>query len=208
MSLDQFLHEVFNILRSENPSRSTFFGLLRRDRIQDKIYELYKQACDIHIDSYSLHLEEKLNRDILNHMRWHVGEPYFFISYSSEDTLEAMALRNCLEQEGHKVWIAPDGIPQGRDYISVIPASIRMSKRFILLLSKRSAQSTWVRNEVSTAIGCRTTMNVLLTKGYTIQQMRENESISFMLDGCQIRHRLEDILCDHSAFRQFLDDNF
>lgn len=206
MSLDQFLHEVFNILRSENLNRTTFFSFLRRDRIHDRIYELYQHACHIPIESYSQHLEENLDRDILNHMRWHIGEPYFFISYSSEDTLEAMALRNCLEQEGHKVWIAPDGIPQGRDYISVIPASIRMSKRFILLLSQSSARSTWVRNEVSTAIGCRTTMNILLTKGYSIQQMRENESISFMLDGCQIKYRLEDMLCDESALRRFVED--
>lgn len=208
MSLDQFLHEAFNILRRERiESTIPFFArLFYRDRTLDEITNLYYEATNTNIARYANEIKYELDQDILRHMKWNKGDKFFFISYSSEDTLEAMALRSCLESEGYKVWIAPDGIPQGRDYISVIPASIRMCKRFILLLSSSSANSSWVRNEVSTAISCRCSVNVLLTKDYDIESMRRNESMKFMLDGCQIRYRLEEVLRDEGMYQSFLHD--
>ena len=70
-------------------------------------------------------------------------------------------LKNKLQNMGCNVWIAPDGIPQGRDYSLVVPTVLRYTKNFVLLLTEESAKSRWVIRELDIAISNE--MNTLVS---------------------------------------------
>lgn len=76
-----------------------------------------------------------------------------FISYGSNDARTARLWRDELRHRGFKVWIAPESIPVGSNYMESIPNAIRKSAAFLLLLSEDSQyRAKWVRKELSTAI--------------------------------------------------------
>ena len=74
-----------------------------------------------------------------------------FISYSHKDSPVATAIQNLLEQQGLRCWIDfRDAVP-GKDYAASIVQAIRACKVFILVLSRDSAVSTHVLNEINSA---------------------------------------------------------
>lgn len=79
-------------------------------------------------------------------------DKYFFISYSSLDKDIALNLKELLEENGIKCWMAPDSIPVGSDYTEVIVDAIEKSCGVVLMLSENSQNSKWVPKELDIAI--------------------------------------------------------
>ena len=74
-----------------------------------------------------------------------------FISYSHYDKKIADALCHYLEEANIKCWIAPRDINSGEEYGEVIEKAICNSKIFLLLYSKYSSASPWVKGELNIA---------------------------------------------------------
>ncbi len=62
-------------------------------------------------------------------------------------------LRDVLEADGLSVWIAPEGIPPGSDYLEEIPSAIANAKTMVVMLTPDAVTSSWVKLEVASAIG-------------------------------------------------------
>lgn len=73
----------------------------------------------------------------------------FFVSYSSADKTKVVSLVESLESMGAKCWYAPRNV-EGR-YAKAICDAIENSKVFLLCLSKNSAKSEHVLNEIEMA---------------------------------------------------------
>lgn len=80
-------------------------------------------------------------------------ESFVFVSYSSKESKAANQLKQVLEANGIKCWMAPQSIPAGSDYAYEIPKAISSCKALVLMLSKASQESKWVPKEVGSAIG-------------------------------------------------------
>lgn len=82
-------------------------------------------------------------------------EKYIFISYKAEERSTADKFKTALENAGVKVWIAPDSVPLGSNYVKSIAKAIRGSAAVLVLLSEKSQNSDWVQSEVEMAKGSR-----------------------------------------------------
>lgn len=74
-----------------------------------------------------------------------------FISYSSKDAASANYLLKTLESMYLTCWMAPRDIPAGDNFADVIPAAMRSSKVFLVLVSRNSQNSPQVLNELTFA---------------------------------------------------------
>ena len=74
-----------------------------------------------------------------------------FISYSSADRDRARVMASSLEQRGWSVWWDRE-IPPGRAYDDVIEEALDAARCVVVLWSKSSTASSWVRNEASDAM--------------------------------------------------------
>lgn len=77
--------------------------------------------------------------------------PYIFISYSSKNQASADYVFRTFTQEGIPVWMAPNDIPVGREYGGVIGDALESCSGLVLLLTKDSQDSHFVRREVEFA---------------------------------------------------------
>lgn len=75
-----------------------------------------------------------------------------FISYRSTEAEHARWIKEFIEANNVKCWMAPDCIPGGSNYEREIPVAIENCKAVILVVSKKSQRSKWVRREVLTAL--------------------------------------------------------
>jgi hypothetical protein len=71
-----------------------------------------------------------------------------FISYASADRDRARAIAKLLSDNGWSVWWNRS-IPPGKSYDEVIEAALDSAKCVIVLWSKKSAASEWVKNEAA-----------------------------------------------------------
>ncbi len=74
-----------------------------------------------------------------------------FISYSSKDQKFAKRLHADLQAKGVRCWFAPEDMPGGKKLHEEIDTAIRMHDKLLLILSKHSMNSEWVRTEISKA---------------------------------------------------------
>lgn len=81
-----------------------------------------------------------------------------FISYSSKDYKDTCTIKNVLESNGIKCWMAPESIPSGGDYSTSIPDAIENCTVFLLVLSRNAQTSNWVPKELDLAITCNKTI--------------------------------------------------
>lgn len=220
-SLDAFLHRTFNIIRDYsngndyNHSHSRFLNALFRrnhkenitQRILREIDKLYFDATrnDNPNDRYEIIIHD-LIADMSRCLDWDVAcEDFYFISYSSQNVMKANSLKILLQHHGLHVWIAPDGIPQGREYPVVIPTALKLAKVFVLLLTPESAQSQWVRRELAIAISNNETrIKVLLSDGITIDDIREDIELRFLLDRVQVKFDYSEVIHSHSMLDRFI----
>jgi len=73
-----------------------------------------------------------------------------FISYARGDRARAQMLAAELEQEGYCIWWDPK-IPPGKTFDEVIEEALDEAKCIVVLWSKNSIKSDWVRTEASEA---------------------------------------------------------
>lgn len=74
-----------------------------------------------------------------------------FISYASEDRLLASRLHADLQAQGVRCWFAPEDMKIGDKIRQRIDEAIHVQDKLLLLLSKYSIASAWVRDEVEAA---------------------------------------------------------
>jgi hypothetical protein len=86
-----------------------------------------------------------------------------FISYSSLDREAAQRFAQALEDSGVSVWWDRD-IPAGRDYQEVIEEQISLARCVLVLWTRESVQSRWVRTEASDAHEREIMLPVLLDR--------------------------------------------
>lgn len=166
---------------------------------------LYEKATSKIILPSRKELIIRIITDIENHIHWKLSESFFFISYSTKDKSKAELIRKLLVEHGARVWIAPDGIPQGRDYASVIPATLQHAKNFVLILTRNSANSIWVLREIDAAINnSQARLRIVLADGFTMEELSNYQDLKFYLNKVQISYNYEDIIQDDNLLRNFM----
>jgi hypothetical protein len=76
-----------------------------------------------------------------------MADRHIFLSYAREDAAKAKLLAAALESCGLRIWW-DRSIPAGRNFDDVIEEALDASSHVIVLWSKASVESKWVRNEV------------------------------------------------------------
>lgn len=90
-----------------------------------------------------------------------------FISYSSQDRERARRYAEAFQARGWDVWWDPE-IPPGRQYDEVIVEALQAARCVVVLWSRHSAGSIWVKNEAAEAMNGRKLIPVLIETGVTI----------------------------------------
>jgi hypothetical protein len=98
---------------------------------------------------------------------------HFFISYAREDTALARGLAELLESEGFSVWW-DSHLRMGERYRDLIRKEISRSHHVIVLWSKHSITSEWVRWEAKAAKDL-------------------NKILPIQIDGCELPHGFKTI---------------
>jgi hypothetical protein len=75
-----------------------------------------------------------------------------FISHSAEDLAIAMEICDAIERRNIPCWIAPRNVVPGEDFAECIDRAIETSSAFILVLSRASNDSHYVKSETDIAV--------------------------------------------------------
>jgi uncharacterized protein YjbI with pentapeptide repeats len=75
-----------------------------------------------------------------------------FISYNSRDEAFALRLRDDLQENGVRCWLAPEDVNAGDKFRTHIDEAIRAQDKLLVILSENSVNSTRVESEVKTAL--------------------------------------------------------
>lgn len=196
-SLEEFLMSSLRILlKGENRTSLS---------CMDEIELLYNKKVVAEVEDDTSIVSIRIDNWILKHMNWQEHDETFFISYSTKDEYDAFALKTLLEKNGKQVWIAPDGIPSGFDYAQAIPAALRITTRFIVLLSQNSANSGWVRREIDRAINEKKRIDGIYLDGFTIDDVNKYDHLSFLLANIQLKYNISDLFGNFSILTNFLN---
>ena len=113
------------------------------------------------INQSAVYLSEKFLRGIgmpdnyITYMRSLIAQPIqfysCFISYSNKDQPFVERLYTDLQANGVRCWFAPVDLRIGDEIRVGIDESIRVHDKLLLVLSKHSIESEWVKKEVETA---------------------------------------------------------
>jgi len=198
-TLKQFLLSVINILKKQKKN-----GEQQRLETLDRIEAVYTEQTKSFEDYGFTEVSIRIDNAILKHMKWTEQSERFFISYSNANRKEAFALKTLLEKESRDVWMAPEGIPVPMSYLCAVPAAIRISSRFIVLLSETSAKSKWVKREIEKAVKVNRRIDGVLLNGFTTEKIQEYESLDFLLSQVQIRYSLQELLDNKEALSDLL----
>ena len=76
-----------------------------------------------------------------------------FLSYSQRDSSAVQALATALGEQGLSVWVDKSGLQDGDAYDTQIEDAIAQTRVVIVLWSKNSVRSQWVRAEAAYALG-------------------------------------------------------
>lgn len=185
---------------SNNPQQS-LMGTLQPG-IENKAMQDYKERTS---SLQKNTIIEEINRCL----HWDITQKdFYFISYSSRNVMQAETLKRLLQDKNIHVWIAPDGIPQGREYPLVIPTALKLAKTFVLLLTPDSAKSQWVRRELAMAISnsVETKVKVILSDGFTVSDMRRDNELEFLLDRVQIKYEYSDLIRSSDMLYSFISE--
>ena len=221
LSLDSFLFRTFQAIRSgsfetirqfRNPLLRKIFTRndLSKSTIIHEIDDLYDKATRYHdTEGHYNFIVRDIIKDMNRCLHWDISEEeFYFISYSSRNVMQAETLKRLLQDNKIHVWIAPDGIPQGREYPLVIPTALKLAKTFVLLLTPDSAKSQWVRRELAIAISnsVETKVKVILSDGFTVSDMRRDNELEFLLDRVQIKYEYSDLIHSSDMLYSFISE--
>jgi uncharacterized protein YjbI with pentapeptide repeats len=106
-----------------------FDPALRSEQRVDILYEIHRLQEDQPIQFFSI-----------------------FISYSNDDKTFAEKLYEELQNVGVRCWYAPKNIKPGQKIHEQIDSAIQSYDRLLLILSKSSMQSNWVKTEIANAM--------------------------------------------------------
>lgn len=112
---------------------------------------------------------------------------YVFISYKAEEYREAKWIKDRLEAEGIRCWMAPASIPGGSNYAMEIPIAIRDCTAFIMVLSRQAQNSKWIPRELDRAINHDKRILPFCIDNYPLR-----EHFSFYLSNVQCYKAWED----------------
>lgn len=221
LSLDSFLFRTFQAIRNgsfetirqfRNPLLRKIFthNKLSKSAIIHEIDDLYNDATRWHdTERYYDRIVQNIIIDMNRCLHWDIcEEEFYFISYSSRNVMQAETLKRLFQGINIHVWIAPDGIPQGREYPLVIPTALKLAKTFVLLLTPDSAKSQWVRRELAIAIGnsVNTKVKVILSGGFTVSDIRNDNELEFLLDRVQIKYEYSDLIHSSDILNSFISE--
>lgn len=199
------LYAMFH--RSSMPTEEDILFRIDKYLLMSQIDELYHEAT-----YYARTREEPyqiiIRREIEHHLRWNLDEEFYFISYSNQDTSKAMMVKTLLERRNKHVWIAPDGIPQGRDYSSVIPNTLYRCRNFVLLLTRNSANSKWVMRELDIAVSRNfdTKIKIIFADNFSVSDIHEYPELFFYINKVQGKFTFEDIYNSEDALTKFIEE--
>jgi formylglycine-generating enzyme required for sulfatase activity len=120
-----------------------------------------------------------------------------FISYASEDRDRVKSLAHALERRGWSVWW-DRRIPVGRSYDEVIEEALDASKAVVVVWTKTSVKSQWVKNEAREGLSRRVLFPVMILEQVKIPLEFRDVQAAHLMDWQPEQ--------DHAGFDQFLDD--
>ncbi len=120
-----------------------------------------------------------------------------FISYASEDKGRVQALARALERKGWSVWW-DRRIPAGKSFDEVIHEALKTAKSVVVVWTKTSVKSTWVKNESRSGMRRGILFPVMLLDEVEIPLEFEHLQAAHLMDW---QPDLE-----HAGFDQFIDD--
>lgn len=120
-----------------------------------------------------------------------------FISYASEDKSRVQALARVLEQKGWSVWW-DRRIPAGKSFDEVIHEALKSARSVVVVWTKTSVKSTWVKNESRSGLRRNILFPVMLLEEVEIPLEFEHLQAAHLMDW-QPRQ-------EHAGFEQFVDD--
>ena len=120
-----------------------------------------------------------------------------FISYSSEDKGRVQALARALERKGWSVWW-DRRIPAGKSFDDVIHEALKAARSVVVVWTKTSVKSTWVKNESRSGLRRNILFPVMLLDVVEIPLEFEHLQAAHLMDWQPDQ--------EHSGFDQFIDD--
>lgn len=112
-----------------------------------------------------------------------VGEFDVFLSYCSADETWVIRLKKALETAGFRVWRDKDCIRPGDLFLEEIAKGVRSSRCIAFVISRRSVESQWVREEYNRAI------SLAVNTGKRVIGLRLDDSA--FPDFLEIRHAVD-----------------
>jgi uncharacterized protein YjbI with pentapeptide repeats len=134
-----------------------------------------------------------------------------FISYAAEDQSFAEKLHADLQEHGVRCWFAPNDIAIGAEFREAIDEGIRDRERLLLVLSRHSISSIWVKKEVETAFDEEGRRKRLVLFPIRLDETIFESTVSWAADIRRARHIgnftvWKDEPAYHSAFERLLRD--
>jgi len=145
---DRALHALLGIARF--PSDDTIRNLFRRFGMGE-VHQLYAPLSEWQMErlpqrreGYSLDLDST---------RYGQAIQFYscFISYSTQDQDFADRVHADLQSKGVRCWFAPHDVKGGRKIHEQIDEAIRLYDKLLLILSRNSMKSEWVKTEIAKA---------------------------------------------------------
>ena len=90
-----------------------------------------------------------------------MSTPDIFLSYNREDAARAKLFADAFVAEGFEVWWDAN-LRSGEEYDRATEAALRSAKAVVVLWSKRSVDSSWVRAEATQAYRSKTLMPAMI----------------------------------------------
>ena len=197
-SLEEFIFSVIKIIRCDTNKNS--LELINKI---DGLYASKTNAAQLNVLNGS-DVRLRIDNLILEHMKWKKEDEIFFVSYSTKDSFYAESLKLLLEKHGKQVWKAPEGIPSSTDYACAIPAAMRISSRFIVVLSHNSAHSPWVRRELGKAISNNIRIDGIFIDGFSYEELSKYDHLSFLFENIQIHYNISDLFENNDMLERLL----
>lgn len=189
---------LFRPVLSNNP-RENLMGT-PQPGIEEKAMQDYKERKTCLQENPQ---ENPIIKDMNRCIDWNIcEEDFYFVSYSSKNIRQVKTLKRLLQDKNIHVWIAPDCIPQGREYTKVISTALKYAKNFIILLTPDAAESDWVKTEIDIAKNNKNIkIKVVLSDGFTIDDVERNDDLNLYFKRVQIKPEYEYSKLVHSSER-------